>query len=310
MVESPVSTAAPRPAGVPAPGACSLCGNNDPANFTFITDRFRYEGKKYAFRCGACQLVFVVPLMSPEEEREFYEREYGVIYSREKGATPQDLFDKRLPDARRDARLCEKHLKKTDDCLEVGCASGYFLHTIRDRVRSVTGFETHTELRAYCETIGIPMLKDLGAAKPASFDKIFIFFVLEHIGDPMGFLGALKRLLKPGGQLLVEVPNVDDALLALYDIPALRDFYFTPAHQFYYSKSTLDRVLRKAGFSAVAIEPEQRYDLSNHMHWMLAGKPGGQGKYNHAFSPELLAAYSQNLKDRYLCDTLFAVARV
>ncbi len=289
--------------------ACQICGNRDPKAFSFVTDKFRYEVKKSAYKCDACGLVFILPLMSPEEERIFYEQEYGVIYSQEKGTTPKDLFEKRLPDARRYLSMTERYLSGDNDCLEIGCASGYFLHTIRDRVRSVAGYETHVELKKYCEGIGIPILPSLEAAGEGRFDRIFLFFVLEHLGDPLGYLALLKRMLRPGGILFIEVPNVDDALLSLYQIPALKDFYFTPAHQFYYSKDTLGRLLRKAGFADFEIEPEQRYDLSNHMHWMLAGKPGGQGKYSHVFTPKLLEAYAECLREKFLCDTLFAVVK-
>lgn len=302
------TTAAPgQTAATTLKPVCSLCGNKDASKFTFITDKFRYDMQKSAYKCEACGLVFIIPLMSAEEERIFYEKEYGVIYANEKGATPKDLFDKRLPDAKRYLDMVERFLKPTDDCLEIGCASGYFLHTIKSKVKSVTGFETHVELRKYCEEIGIRMLSSLADAKEASFDRIFLFFVLEHIGDPMSFLGVLKKMLKPGGTLVVEVPNVDDILLSGYPLPLFRDFYFTPAHQYYYSKDTLARTLKKAGFDDFVIEPEQRYDLSNHMNWMITGKPGGQAKFNHLFTPQILEAYAANLRDRFLCDTLFAI---
>ena len=62
-------------------------------------------------------------------------------------------------------------------------------------------------------------------------------------------------------------------------------------------------------FAEPEIQAEQRYDLSNHMHWMTAGKPGGHGKYNAVFSPATLAAYAEDLKRKFLCDTLVATVR-
>lgn len=245
--------------------------------------------------------------MTPEEERVFYEAEYGEIYSTEKGTTPAQLFNARLNDAQEYYELVKDYINKDHDCLELGCASGYFLAAIKDKVRSVTGYETHLLLKQYCQEIGINMVECIGECKSNQFDRVFMFFLLEHLGDPVNYLAEVKRILKKGGKIFIEIPNVEDALLSLYNIPAFNNYYYTPAHQFYYSRKTLSELLLKSGFNDFEIIPVQRYDLSNHMHWMMNGKPGGQGLYTHIFTPELLKRYAQDLKDHFICDTLFAV---
>lgn len=283
---------------------CYSCGSGQ--GFELITDRLRYGDGRAIHRCASCSLVFLFPRMTEEEERRFYEAEYGVILSNEKGCSPRDLFQKQMPMAQTYLEWIGDRLRRSDDCLEIGCASGYFLHAIKERVHSVTGIETHNELRSFCGEIGIPAFAGLDGCGDRKFDKILLFFVLEHIGDPLGFLSALRSRLKPGGEIHVVVPNIGDALFSLYEIPAFRDFYFTPAHQFYYSPETLAKMSSKAGLSA-RIEKRQRYDLSNHMHWMMKGKPGGQGKYDAVFPPALLQAYAQSLLAAERHDTILAI---
>lgn len=283
---------------------CYLCHND---TFDLVTEKLRYDVPKKAYKCKKCGLVFLYPGMTPEEERIFYEQEYGEIYSNEKGTTPDKLFQSRLPDARLYLEWVKQYLAPTHDCLELGCASGYFLATIRNEVASVSGIETHKLLNEYCRNIGIHTFESLDECGDSRFDRVFMFFLLEHIGDPVHYLHQVNRVMKPGGKLFIVVPNVNDALMALYDIPAFKPFYFTPAHQFYYSKETLTKMLEKAGMSDITVFPRQRYDLSNHMNWMMNGKPGGAGRYNSVFSQGLLNEYAKNLEDHFLCDTLFAV---
>jgi SAM-dependent methyltransferase len=281
-----------------------LCKSTE---FQLVTDKIRYDAPRKIYRCAHCGLVFLYPQMSPEEERIFYEQEYGEIYSNEKGTTPAQLFKARLNDAALYYEWTKQYFDTTSDCLELGCASGYFLSTIKKHVKSVTGIETHILLKNYCRELGINMVESLSECSDNQFDVVFMFFLLEHIGDPKKYLQEIKRVLKNGGRIVIVVPNVDDALFKLYDIPGFRIFYFTPAHQFYYSKDTLSDLLKKAGFSQFMINPIQRYDLSNHMHWLQNGKPGGVGKFNHIFSHALEAEYAKSLKEHFLCDTLLSV---
>ena len=81
----------------------------------------------------------------------------------------------------------------------------------------------------------------------------------------------------------------------------------TPPLNFVYTQPMpCPYILDKMGLNYELI-PDQRYDLSNHIHWMTEGKPGGQGKYNHIFSEELNKRYKEDLKDQWKCDTIFLI---
>lgn len=287
---------------------CYLCNNEQ---HDLVTEKLRYGSPigANAYKCKNCGLYFLYPQMTPEQERIFYEKEYGEIFSDEKGTTPAQLFQKRQGDANMYYEWCKDYISKDQDCLEIGSASGYFLAKIKDKVKSVTGIETHKLLREYANKIGIYTVSSLDECRNKQYDSIFMFFLLEHLGDPIGYLKNLKHLLKPKGSIFIVVPNVDDILISTYEIKGLYEFYFTPAHQFYYSPQVLSTIFEKADFSSYKLNFFQRYDLSNHMHWMMAGKPGGQGKYNHIFSKDLLKKYADDLIKQRKCDTIFAVVK-
>jgi len=286
---------------------CYLCASR---RIELVSGKLRYKAPQKACKCLNCGLVFLYPKMSRQQEKEFYEKEYGIVFSKEKGTTPEDLFNARQKDAKVYYGLTKKYIRKDQDCLEIGCASGYFLNYIRNRVKSISGVESHSLLRKYCQKIGINTFDDIANIKNMKFDVIFMFFVAEHLGDPKNYLKNLKKLLKKNGRVIIEVPNVEDALLTLYDIPAFKQYYYTPAHPFYYSKKTLTLLLKKTGYRKFNIEYLQRYDLSNHMHWMMHGKPGGLGKFNGIFSEELNSYYKKDLVVSGKSDTLFAVISI
>ena len=186
---------------------CYLCHGDD---LEQVADKFRYDVPKIAYRCRACSLVFMHPRMTAEEERRFYELEYGIIYSQEKNVTPRDLFQARQSEARLYVDWTAPFVQPGGRALEIGSASGYFLDMIRSGVASVAGVETHTELRDYARELGITMYADLAEVPLESADAVFIFFVLEHVGDPLAFLAAVTRVCRPGARLFIVVPNVVD----------------------------------------------------------------------------------------------------
>src|SRR6266545_3851981 len=170
-------------------------------------------------------------------------------------------------------------------------------------VRHDPGLEVHR-----CASCGLVYLwpRPTAAEVDREFDVVTAFHVLEHVHDPHEFLRRLSRLLRPDGILVVEVPNVDDALVSTYDIPAYRSFYFTNAHLWYFSPRTLDGALASAKLDGT-VELVQRYDLSNHLVWMQTGRPGGFGAYPILAGAD--EAYAQALVAAGVADTLWVVAR-
>jgi 2-polyprenyl-3-methyl-5-hydroxy-6-metoxy-1,4-benzoquinol methylase len=244
--------------------------------------------------------------MSPETERKFYEKIYRLNYVKQ---TAEKQWEVSLPEAHVRVSRFLNLFTPESRVLEIGCASGSFLSEAKDHVKSVTGIELTKEFVEYAKRHGMEIKTSLDEIPDHSFDLIFMFHVLEHIDDPVAFLKSVGKKLARGGKLIVEVPNVDDILVSVYKIKNHLDFYWEVAHHYYFSYKSLSTVLERAGYS-FEIVPLQRYDLSNHINWMLTGKPGGQGRFNTIFTPTLVENYVECLKDKFLCDTIYAVAEL
>jgi len=121
----------------------------------------------------------------------------------------------------------KKHIK-SGILLEIGCGRGDFLNSLRDiHNLKLKGIEHNVNAINYCKSrqldVGFFKLEEL---KSNSFDYITSFQVLEHINDVRSFFENSYRLLKPGGKLIIGIPNT-------------KSFVFYPFSENYFQNGTL-----------------------------------------------------------------------
>ncbi len=192
--------------------------------------------------------------------------------------------------------------------LDFGCGAGGFLKKAQAVASQACGVELEQRVHAHW---GDELTLHHGLAEAgAGYDLITAFHVIEHLADPRSMLRELSGHLKTGGRLVVEVPSSEDALLTLFDNNAFQHFTYWSQHLFLFNANTLKVLAEQAGLSVVAIQQYQRYPLSNHLHWMSQGAPGGHQKWAFLDTPELQRAYGNALAAVARCDTLIAYLEV
>jgi len=95
--------------------------------------------------------------------------------------------------------------------LDLGCGDGRFLALMRAAGWDVTGIDTDLAAVKNARELGIPVVAGniADAAFPeASFDAVTLSHVIEHVHDPVGLLSACRRVVKPGGQVVIVTPNI------------------------------------------------------------------------------------------------------
>ena len=138
----------------------------------------------------------------------------------------------------------------------------------------------------------------------SDFDLITMFHTIEHLSDPIEVLSLLRKKLDTNGKLIVETPNVDDALITMYGCKAFEDYTYWGCHLYLFDQDTLRDVAERAGFKSIRINQIQRYPLANHLYWLSNGKPGGHTKWLHMMGNKLNSAYAEQLASIGKCDTL------
>jgi len=304
---------------MPIPQECRLCGAK-PESFEIVGELVyggTEEQKFYA--CPKCGVAFLYPVPSVEDEARFYAQEFekymenradqtrGWTGPEEHIAANQDAVARRMP-------FLEPELSGASTrLLELGCSSGFMLLPLKDQGVEVTGVEPSGIFAGSLREKGVPVYDSLEdyvekSENSGGLDIITHFFLLEHVRDPLAFLRTSLELLKPTGKIFFEVPSRSDPLITIYDAPAFQNFYWSVAHHWYFNRMSLDYLLGQLP-CAYELIPEQRYDLSNHIWWILNGKPGGMRKFSNKFTPELDEAYKESMRQTGHCDTFFVWLR-
>jgi SAM-dependent methyltransferase len=134
--------------------------------------------------------------------------------------------------------------------LDLGCGSGKFLRDMRELGWDVAGVDPDPKVASYLRhQYGLDVhqgsLEDAHIAE-ASFDVVTMNNVIEHLPDPIRTLQAVRRVLRPGGKLVVLTPNIDS--MASRAFLSSWVHWDPPRHLFLFSNKTLPMAVQRAGF--------------------------------------------------------------
>jgi SAM-dependent methyltransferase len=298
------------------PQTCPLCAASADQQIVVTAHVYGDKSRQRAFfHCLACDVRYQHPGLSAEEEAQFYAAEFEGFMAGRAGAQGgwqkiEDHHRANEPTRLRRMKYIQPHLGSRSKVLEVGCSSGFMLFPLIEAGHQCIGVEPSGAFGEYLRSRGLQVHSDMqqlpSELRKSQFDVVMHFFVLEHIAQPQAFIESQLALLKPGGKLIFEIPNVADPLHTVYDIPAFERFYWSVAHPWYFSEPSLRHVLDRVG-RPYQILLDQRYDLSNHMTWARDGRPGGMGRFTSQLGSELEESYKQALVRTGKCDTLIGV---
>lgn len=204
--------------------------------------------------CRSCDFIFAPDIQS--EDSKLYDSNFGdtnvhPTYEKRDGkyvvrnrVKLEALLDRLEP------------YRQTGRFLDVGCSAAFFLSVAKERGWSPQGAEIAKWAADFSrQELGIDvfngMLQD--AKFPDNhFDVVFSSHVMEHIGQPLGLLTEMVRVLRPGGVHVTVVPTQFAspswrlAKRFIGDPP--------PIHASFYTRDTYAAFLKKAGLRVKSVE--------------------------------------------------------
>ena len=276
---------------------CYLCKHTE---FEKLDGIVRDNPDLAILKCKNCSLVF---LSSFDHICDNFYEEDGMFGGNFGGSAYIEkwLKDTKDDDSRR-FNMLKKEIKDKK-VLDFGCGNGGFLNSAKKIAKKAVGIELQKTVRDFHNQNGLEVFENLDEAKE-KFDYITLFHVLEHLKDPVELLKTLGEKLTEDGQMIIEVPNSNDALITLYKNYWFMRFTYWSCHLYLFNEQTLLEVAKKAGYRVKYLKQVQRYGVANHFWWQFMKKPGGHKKLPFLNCKFLNKWYEKSLASLNATDTL------
>jgi 2-polyprenyl-3-methyl-5-hydroxy-6-metoxy-1,4-benzoquinol methylase len=238
--------------------ACPLgCSKKDEIVLTGRDLLHGLPGEFDVVKCATCGLMRTNPRPTPEAIGFYYPDDYGPYVD----TRVQSTVPKRISGIKKMLKPVVKHLFKFNTnalpllppgrLLEVGCASGAFLHRMAVQGWQAEGIEFSGKAARAAAQLGYRVYAGPLETAPEPnepFDLIIGWMVLEHLHDPVAGLKKLYKWAKPGAWLVLSVPNAKSLEFRIF-----KDKWYAlqlPTHLYHFTPETLMNLLEFSGWKA------------------------------------------------------------
>jgi len=229
---------------------CDLCGATAARELYTAKDRLRNSDQQFSIAaCSGCGVLRTLPEMTEAELARFYPNDY---WGEDKEPSQEWI---RTSQSEKTGFLASCHLY-SGRILDVGCGSGFFLRALDSGKWDRFGVETgEAAAKAANRAIGRGRVFRgtliESECEDVAFDAVTFWSALEHMNEPRANLTEARRILRPGGTLIIQVPNA-----AGYQARMFGGNWFAldvPRHRYHFTPQTLEGLLSQTGFKVYRV---------------------------------------------------------
>jgi 2-polyprenyl-3-methyl-5-hydroxy-6-metoxy-1,4-benzoquinol methylase len=238
---------------------CLCCGGKDYELYVKAKDNYSTEYFDIV-KCKECGFIFTNPRPNPHEISRYYTSpDYMSHNSHSRGLVQSIYRYARKYMMRKKLALIQDvaGTEKNFAMLDFGCGTGDFLGFVKQHGIYAEGVEPDAHAREVAKSVNNVDTYSLESSEditPGKFDVITLWHVLEHVHELHAQIDYFYRWLKPGGKLLIALPNINSYDAKKYGM--YWDALDVPRHLYHYAPKNLQQIIEKHHFRF-----EQQYPL-------------------------------------------------
>lgn len=199
----------------------------------------------------------------------------------------------------------KKYLTKKKNILDYGCGKLNFLNILKKKKinpNQIFGLEKNEIILNKSKSDKSFILKNNLDNFRMKFDVVTMFHVLHYLPDQISALKEIFNKLNKNGKIFIEVPNAQDIL---FNLKTFTDFTLCKESLVWHTEDSIKKFLNQAGFRKIKLRYIQRFGLSNHLYWLIQGRPGGHSKFKNLYDERMELMYIKQLIKNKSTDTLW-----
>ncbi len=231
---------------------CPTCGNNNWKDAGQAKD-YSVTGEWFELKeCTHCHLKITYPQPPADKIGRYYASSDYISHSDTRSGLTNQLYHRARAFMMRKKYnwVVQAIDKKSGKLLDIGAGTGHFAKYMQGQGWEVTALEPDVTARQVgLDKLGLSIepLEALYNLEIKSFDVITLWHVLEHVSDIPGYMKQFRSLLKPGGVLMIAVPNHTSPDAKQYGVQWAA--YDVPRHLWHFSPDSMKKLLTKFGFT-------------------------------------------------------------